>query len=77
MCTLPLFVIFWRRRILKIKQKKSDDLTFLDWREQPLARDDYDHNVLGWRGRREIFNPRGKTAREEFLTDKLQQNYED
>jgi hypothetical protein len=52
-------------------------LTFLGWREQPLARDDYDHDALGWRGRREIFNPRGKTAREEFLVEKLQQNYED
>ena len=62
--------------IRTIKQS-SDDLTFFDWREQPLARDDYDHDVLGWRGRREIFNPRGKTAREEFLIDKLQQNYED
>jgi hypothetical protein len=37
--------------------------------EQPPARDDYDHAVLGWRGRREICNPRGKTAREEFLID--------
>jgi hypothetical protein len=44
-------------------------LTFLDWREQPLARDDVDHDVLGWPGRREICNPRGKTAREEFLID--------
>ena len=69
-------MICWRRRILTINQK-SDDLTFFDWREQPLARDDYDHDVLGWRGRREIFNPRGKTAREEILIDKLQQNYED
>jgi hypothetical protein len=62
--------------ILTIKQKFYD-LTFLDRREQPLAQDDYDHDVLGWRGRREIYNPRGKTAREEFLIDTLQQNYED
>jgi hypothetical protein len=52
-------------------------LTFLDWREQLLARDDYGHDVPGWREPREIFNPRGKTAREEILIDKLRQNYED
>jgi hypothetical protein len=60
--------------ILTIKQS-SYDLTFLDWREQPPARDDCGHDVPGWREPREIFNPRGKTAREEILIDKLQQNY--
>jgi hypothetical protein len=41
-------------------------LTFLDSPEQPPARDDCGHDVPGWRGLREIFNPRGKTAREEL-----------
>ncbi len=69
-------MICWTRRILTINQKFYD-LTFLDWREQLLARDDYGHDVPGWREPREIFNPRGKTAREEILIDKLRQNYED